>query len=219
MLRALREHYGRLPSNRVIYNARRPGSFLPRRKRPLIFSAGRLWDEAKNVAALERVAGELDWRAYVAGDERSPDGHAATCARQTRPLGQLPTDTMARWLGAASIYCLPARYEPFGLSALEAALAGCALVLGDIPSLREVWGDAALYVPPDDAVAFKEALVRLIHDRATRHEFARRAHERAGCYEPSRMSLAYQSVYRHLAGRAAMTHDVGLTPHEVARPF
>ncbi len=32
---------------------------------------------------------------------------------------------------------LPARYEPFGLSVLEAALSGCALVLGDIPSLRE----------------------------------------------------------------------------------
>ena len=34
---------------------------------------------------------------------------------------------------------LPARYEPFGLSILEAALSGCALVLGDLPSLRELW--------------------------------------------------------------------------------
>ena len=38
----------------------------------------------------------------------------------------------------------------FGFSVLEAALSGCALVLGDIPSLREIWGDAALFVPPDD---------------------------------------------------------------------
>ena len=43
-------------------------------------------------------------------------------------------------MARASIYALPARYEPFGLSILEAALSGAALVLGDIPSLREVWG-------------------------------------------------------------------------------
>ena len=33
-------------------------------------------------------------------------------------------------LSAASVYVLPAKYEPFGLSVLEAALSGCALVLG-----------------------------------------------------------------------------------------
>ena len=44
----------------------------------------------------------------------------------------------------AAIFARPARYEPFGLAILEAAQAGCALVLGDIPSLRELWADAAL---------------------------------------------------------------------------
>ena len=52
-------------------------------------------------------------------------------------------------MGRAAIYALPARYEPFGLSILEAALSGCALVIGDIPSLREIWADAALFVPSD----------------------------------------------------------------------
>jgi glycogen synthase len=61
----------------------------------------------------------------------------------------------ADWYARASIYALPARYEPFGLSALEAALSGCALILGDIPSLREVWLEAAPYVSPDDESAPK----------------------------------------------------------------
>ena len=54
-------------------------------------------------------------------------------------LGKLPAAEMKLWFAHAAIYCLPARYEPFGLSVLEAGLSGCALVLGDIPSLREIW--------------------------------------------------------------------------------
>ena len=125
---------------------------------------------------------------------------------------------MARWLGAASIYCLPARYEPFGLSVLEAALARCALVLGDIPSLREVWGDAALYVPPDDAAALKSVLTRLIRHPGEREMLARRAHRRAARYQPMRMALAYQSVYRHLASRATLAGEVEWMPLEFVHP-
>lgn len=36
-------------------------------------------------------------------------------------------------------------YEPFGIAPLEAALCGCTVVANDIASLREVWGDDALY--------------------------------------------------------------------------
>ena len=39
-----------------------------------------------------------------------------------------------------------ALYEPFGLAVLEAAQAGCALVLSDIPTFRELWDGAALFV-------------------------------------------------------------------------
>ena len=65
-----------------------------------------------------------------------------------------------------AIYASPARYEPFGLGVLEAALSSCALVLGDSPTLREPWSDAALFVPPDDHDALLTALadVVLVHE-------------------------------------------------------
>src|SRR4051812_24669762 len=105
---------------------------------------------------------------------------------------------MARWFGAASIYCLPARYEPFGLSALEAALSGCALVLGDIPSLREIWGDAVLFVPPDDLGALHNALESLIREDALRQAMGAAARARGHHYTPLRMATEYLSVYRQL---------------------
>jgi glycosyltransferase involved in cell wall biosynthesis len=108
---------------------------------------------------------------------------------------------MAAWFSRAPIYALPARYEPFGLSALEAGLAACALVLGDIPSLREVWDDAALFVPPGDAEALAAALNGLISDTPRRRALASRARLRALQFTPRRMATAYLQAYREVSCR------------------
>ncbi|HWQ57012.1 MAG TPA: glycosyltransferase family 4 protein [Bryobacteraceae bacterium] len=199
MLESLRRDYGPLPRPCVIPNGRAAASFPPGPKEPLLFTAGRVWDEGKNLAALEAVAPRLPWPIWVAGDNRRPGGGLR--ASPLRILGKLPGAEIAGWLARASIYVLPARYEPFGLSALEAALAGCALVLGDIPSLREVWGDAACYVPPDNAAALEDALLRMIEDEPHRAEMAALARSRAHLYTPERMGRAYASAYRALGTR------------------
>jgi glycosyltransferase involved in cell wall biosynthesis len=105
---------------------------------------------------------------------------------------------LADWYARTSIYVLPAYYEPFGLSVLEAALAGCALVLGDIPSLREVWADTALFVPPDDRAGLAHAINSLIADRVLREEYAVRSRARALRFTPQRTAAAYHAVYTQL---------------------
>src|SRR5690606_18672524 len=147
----------------------------------------------------------LPWPVYIAGETRHPDGGSRVVrGPNIHLLGNLTPSGVAWWLARAAIYALPARYEPFGLSALEAALAGCALVLGDIPSLREVWGDAALYVPPDQPDELGRALRRLIDDPDQRAVLARRAHARALTYTPAAMGRAYLTAYQDLiAGRLA----------------
>ena len=86
---------------------------------------------------------------------------------------------MARHLGSAAIFAAPARYEPFGLAILEAAAAGCALVLGDISSLRENWGGAALFVDPEDPPALQRRHHALIADPEERTRLAAAARDRA----------------------------------------
>ena len=98
-------------------------------------------------------------------------------------------------MSRASIFALPARYEPFGLSTLEAALRGCALVLGDIPSLREIWGDAALYARPDDEAGLADAIGKLAGDAAHRTELAARANLRAQLFTPARTARAMRDLY------------------------
>jgi glycosyltransferase involved in cell wall biosynthesis len=107
---------------------------------------------------------------------------------------------LAVWYSRASIYALPAKYEPFGLTALEAGLSGCALVLGDIPSLREIWGNAALFVDPADPGQLRDAIKYLISDNGLRQEFARRARVRALDFSIAQTAAEYKSLYLRLAG-------------------
>jgi glycogen synthase len=200
MLDALTAEYGALPRSRVIPNG--CGAIdgeTPAfdEKEPLILSAGRVWDDAKNIRAISSVAGDLAWPVYVAGECRQP-GKLESEVPALHLLGCLPQVELARWYQRASIYALPARYEPFGLSVLEAAGAGCALVLGDIGSLRENWDDAALFVPPDDHHALGAAIQRLIDQPETRIDLARRALARASSFTLNRTTDDYLRVYEGL---------------------
>jgi glycogen synthase len=198
LLASLSRHYGPLRSSGVIPHARRHEDFPPGPVRePFILATGQLWDEARNLEVLETVAPRLDWPVLVAGSSQHPDGGEVR-ARYVRALGLLPQAELAGYMGRASLYVLPARYEPFGLPVLEAALAGCALVLGDIPSLREVWEDAAVFVPPDDTDMLARALRRLVSEPVLCSRMSTLARTRALEFSPERMADAYLAVYADL---------------------
>lgn len=194
MLQALQSHYLALPRVRVIHNARSPELYFPVAKEAYLLSVGRVWDEAKNLAALAGVAPYLPWPVYVAGDQVHPDGGSAEIDNVTL-LGKLTPRRLAGWFERSAIYVLPARYEPFGLSVLEAALCGCALVLGDIQSLRELWDDAALFVPPDDLGALSQALKLLCSDHNLRVSLAQKAQRRSERFSPTVMAAQYLEAY------------------------
>src|SRR5438876_60898 len=82
--------------------------------------SGRLWDEAKNISAIERVASRLNWPVRLAGPE-VPDASHGFCAASCEFLGRLARHDLLALMGRASIYAAPSLYEPFGLSVLEAA--------------------------------------------------------------------------------------------------
>lgn len=197
MLAAAARFYGPFREARVIHNGRRAADFRPRPKKRRIVSAGRVWDEAKNIELLAAVASRLPWPVAIAGEQRHPDGGLRSLTG-VQTWGRLDQPAMARALGEAAIYALPARYEPFGLSVLEAALSGCALVLGDIPSLRELWDGAALFVAPWDQQELHLALTQLCKDGELRHAYAERALDRARRYSALAMAESYRGVYSQL---------------------
>jgi glycogen synthase len=165
------------------------------RRQPIVLAAGRLWDEAKNVAAIAAVAPELPWPVRLAG-EGSPNG-----AGSVPPSGRLERDELLTAMGEAAIFVAPARYEPFGLAVLEAAQSGCALVLGDIPSLRELWGDAARFVPPSDPQALHGTLLELIADPTALGRAQAVARQRSRHFSRRRMVGRYLELYGEVLAR------------------
>jgi glycosyltransferase involved in cell wall biosynthesis len=199
MLASVHHNYGAPARSTVIPNGIELLAFAPRPKLPYVLTAGRLWDEAKNVQALERIASQLRWPIYVAGETFEPGAPAAYGGARTtacRLLGALDRTALASCLGRASIYALPARYEPFGLSVLEAAAAGCALVLGAIPSLQENWAGAAHFVHPEDPQALRQVLEQLIANRKLREHWSALARARANELTAKRMADQYAQLYR-----------------------
>lgn len=196
MLASLVRNYGALPRSEVIPNGCSPAHFLAVEKEPFVLSVGRLWDEAKNVAQLAALAPTLAWPVRLAGDLQPPAG----TPELPRPenvelLGRCGRAQLMDLFARAGIYASSARYEPFGLSVLEAALSGCALVLGDCPSLRENWEDAAVFVAPDDTAAWRAALNELIRDRARRDALGASARARASAFTREAMVDSYLAAY------------------------
>jgi glycogen synthase len=190
-----------LPPGRtaVIHNGTPLSPVRGEEKETLILGSGRFWDPAKNLAALDAAATGLKWPVVVAGDLQ--DGEPP---RHAKSVGLLSQARLAKLRRRASIYAAPALYEPFGLGILEAAADRCALVLGDIPSLRELWSDAAIFVDPRDPGALREALAGLAGDRWLRTSLADRAQRRAASYSIERTAHAYHRLYEALTARAGV---------------
>ncbi len=108
-----------------------------------VLTAGRLWDEGKGVAWLDHAAATIP--IHAAGPVQGPAGGPAAFQHLTL-LGTLDAPSLLQRYASAQVFASMAAYEPFGLAVLEAASAGCALVLRDIPSARELWDGAALFV-------------------------------------------------------------------------
>lgn len=187
----------------VIPNGVDATPFQTTTKQPLVLAAGRLWDAAKNLAALNAAAPGLAWPVAIAGETEHPEGGTVRFAN-VRLLGRLTPAEMARTLASAGIFAAPARYEPFGLAILEAAAAGCPLVLGDIPSLHENWNGAAVFVDPERPAELHAALAMLIANPEKRRRLAAAARSRARCFTTDRMAQAYAGLYRAITENPAL---------------
>ncbi len=159
-----------------------------------ILTAGRLWDEGKNIAMLDQAAALTDVPITAAGPLASPDGAVFTPSRIAVP-GNLPAAQLRALMARAAIFAAPSLYEPFGLCVLEAAQTGAPLVLSDIPSFRELWTGAALFVPPRDPAAWARTLDAVMADQAMCAGLGQAARARAASYTQQAMVQATAALH------------------------
>lgn len=213
MLETLRACYTRPRRESVIYNGRNPIFFNPYvTKDDSVLSVGRLWDAGKQVSLLTQHVLPLsicivgsDNPAYSPRTPIRADVKLATDQICVALKGPQTEAQLRNLYSRAAIYAATSRYEPFGMEPLEAALSRCAIVANDIPSFREIWGDAAVYFQSNDAHSLAEALRMLGNNRDLCRAHANLAYHRAReRFSANRMVDDYVDLYRSLvAGNSA----------------
>jgi glycogen synthase len=154
-------------------------------------TAGRLWDEAKDIRMLADVASPLPL--YAAGETQQGSAQSPRDLPGVTLLGRLAEEELLRFFRESAIYICTSRYEPFGLAPLEAALCGCAVLTRDIPSLREVWQDGALYF--SDASTLSALLSELAANSVLLENARKRAIGRARFFTAERMVASYRAQF------------------------
>ncbi len=195
-------HFGRSP-DRIIYNGlnAESGAVEPPGPEPLLLAAGRAWDEAKGFHLLDAALGMLDSPppAHLLGATEGPQGQRFSSERLVHH-GQMSNTEVRSWMEKATIFVAPSVYEPFGLAPLEASLNGCALLLSDIGSFRELWNGCAEFFPSGDATGLADAIQRLVADPGRVQDLALAAYQRATeAYNGERFASEYLALYHQVA--------------------
>jgi glycogen synthase len=201
MLDALARNFT-LPADRhVIANGRTlPGIDADPRRNLQAVTAGRLWDEAKNVKLLQNVDSPIPL--LIAGETQHESVSQTIDESDIRFLGSLDESHMLSLLRESAVYICTSRYEPFGLAPLEAAQCGCAVLANDIPSLHEVWGDSALYFTGPESLS--SWLWRLSDHPWLLNEAREIAANHAREFTAERMTEGYLDLFRSLLKQSSL---------------
>ncbi len=192
---ATRTAYGLPARPTVVHNGRAPMPLPQVPRERAAFTAGRLWDKGKNLPTLDKAAALLPFPLRAAGPLAGPNGDSIAFDH-AHALGSLSEPDLASRLAARPVFVSAALYEPFGLAVLEAAQAGCPLVLSDIPTFRELWDGAALFVDRRDALDFAAAIQSAA---AEAEALGTKAQERAARYTPEAMAENMVQLYGKLS--------------------
>jgi len=208
MLDTLRTSYATPRRDEVVYPGRNPIFFNPYvSKEDSVLAVGRLIDAGKQVFLLTQHVHPVS--VCIVGAEHTvpvprvpirADVKVSTAETSVAIRGAQTEAQLRVLYSRASIYAATARYEPVGMSALDAALSRCAIVANDIPSFRETWGEAALYFRTNDAASLAESIRRLTGDREMCRAYANLAYARAReRFTTKRMIDQYLQLYRSLS--------------------
>src|SRR4051812_15134173 len=198
MLEALQRNFPVRARSAVIPNGRTLAETLKPTWQLRAITAGRLWDEAKDIRMLGEVSSPIPL--YVAGETRHQGSQAPQHLGSATLLGRLAHDQLLQIFRESATYICTSRYEPFGLAPLEAALCGCAVLVRDIPSLREVWKDGARYF--SDPHSLSDLLHEFAADPDALYAAQRRSHARAQCFTAKRMLDGYTAEFARALNQA-----------------
>ncbi len=164
---------GLTPADRFVVYA---GGISPHKNVETLVDAWARVRDGAGGGALLVLVGDLDSEAYLssARSVRERIAHHGLDGVVRLP-GYVTDETLACLYSGAEAFVMPSLAEGFGLTAVEAAACGAAIVLSDLPPHRETLGGAALFFAPTVVEELAGALGRLLADEGLRRDLGGRA--------------------------------------------
>lgn len=175
------------------------GTLEPRKNLPALLAAWPLLLERMGDPPLLVLCGGYGWKS----DTLRPMVEAAQQEGWLRHYGYLADGEVAALYRDADLVVMPSLYEGFGLPLVEAMSLGVPLLCSDIPVLREVAAEAALYAPPERPEIWAEQIEELWRRPEKRRELMRLGGARAGRFSWRSTADATLEVWRAAAGSVA----------------
>jgi glycosyltransferase involved in cell wall biosynthesis len=155
----------------------------------------------KNLGALREAMSRLGSEralVIVAGPARDRSDSSELAADAFAPIPGVrvvrvdaPSDTeLASLMADSDAFCLPSRFEGFGLTALEAMACGAPVVCSDRGALPEVVGEAAVVTAPD-ADSVEQGLRRVLEDPGLAERLRAAGRRRAAGFTWERTALGW----------------------------
>jgi glycosyltransferase involved in cell wall biosynthesis len=117
----------------------------------------------------------------IGGGDRPELSHFRKIAREVGVLdlvefrGFAADEEVVKLLSASKLFVFPSRREGFAQAVSQAMACGLCCVLSDIPSLREIYGDVAVFVPPDNPEELAACISRMLDNPEVRREYGARS--------------------------------------------
>lgn len=119
--------------------------------------------------------------------------------------GWLSRAELDRLYAESTALVFPTRFEGFGLPPLEAMARGCPVIVSDIPVIREVAGDAAVYFDPADPAAIADAILSLLGAPAELERMSRAGLARAADFSWEATAAATRATLLETATAASVS--------------
>ncbi len=153
-----------------------------------------VWRQYKNLARLAQafdiIKEQTDWdgQLVLVGkiDPFYPEIRQAVeqvkFAKDINILGYVPDGDLPALYQGAKVFVLPSLLEGFGLIGVEAQASGTPVVASDIPVLREILGEGAIYINPKNLTQIAESIQEVLKNEALRQELIQKGLKNARKY-------------------------------------
>ena len=185
---------------RIIPNGFDPPTLLKAERKNRILVATRMFERKGVQFVIRALAGmETDWDVCVAGD----GPYLPTLKQLARDLGvrvdflgMIPRDELQALYATSRVFVFMSSQENFPMVLLEAMAGGCAVVTSSTSGCAEVAGGAGVLVEPENELALREALSRLLRDDREIARIARLGLDRVALFGWDRVASEFAALFR-----------------------